>query len=250
MDFKELLADNVALLQRLQELGPSHQANHPLLTSSRLREIQDPLSWVSCFLGFLATKVDCSETRELAAYGQIIVHLARKHGGKGWLSYDRLFRQQKSAGSEMLWAELNPSLMAATVLGNGGEQGRVCSLCMASDHSASECALALAEHNAKPQTPIRPTAATSKSYRPQRNHPYPYNYNSNTGTRPPAYGDRDEPCRRFNRGFCNIFPCKFEHCCNACNRGPHPAIECPTRGSANRARQHPMAETPASTRSQ
>ena len=55
--------------------------------------VQDPLSWVSCSLAFVAAKVDSKETREMAVYGQITIHLARKHGGKGWLSYDHLFHQ-------------------------------------------------------------------------------------------------------------------------------------------------------------
>ena len=131
VDFKELLIDNITLLQRLQELGPT-QANHPLLTGSKLREISDPLSWVSCFLAFMAAKTESKEVRDLAAYGQIVLHLAGKHGGKGWMAYDKLFRQQQSAGATMPWVELNPS---ATVLGNSGEQGRICTLCMASEYS-------------------------------------------------------------------------------------------------------------------
>uniref|UniRef100_A0A1X7VXP8 Uncharacterized protein n=1 Tax=Amphimedon queenslandica TaxID=400682 RepID=A0A1X7VXP8_AMPQE len=37
---------------------------------------------------------------ELAAYGQIVMNLTQRHGGRGWLSYDRLFRQQAAAGSD------------------------------------------------------------------------------------------------------------------------------------------------------
>ena len=223
VDFKELLVDNVTLLQRLGELGPS-QMSHPLIVNSKLREIQDPLSWVSCFLAFMATRCQDQEMRELAAYGQIVLHLARKHGGKGWLSYDKLFRQQKAAGASMSWAELNPSLMAATVLGNSGEPGRVCSLCMASDHVSHECALASMEAQSKPPTPRQ----TTRAYSRPRSHPYSFRA-------PP--GTPEEPCRKFNRGFCNLINCKFEHCCSACPaRGPHPAIECPVK-NGSRPRQ-------------
>ena len=83
-----------------------------------MREIQDPLSWVSCFLAFMATKVDNKETQSLAAYGMLVIHLARKHGGRGWLAYDSMFRQQKAAGAPFKWEDLNPSLMAATVIGS------------------------------------------------------------------------------------------------------------------------------------
>ena len=219
--------DNIALLQRLQELGPL-QASHPLLTGSKLREVNDPLSWVSCFLAFMATKTEAKEVRELAAYGQMVLHLAGKHGGKGWMAYDKLFRQQQAAGAAMPWAELNPSLMAATVLGNDGEQGQVCSLCMASDHSTVECALASVEAAGTKPGITRQANTGRSSSRPRSQHPYGnYSPRLNSGYPYPA----DEPCRRFNRGTCNMAPCKFEHCCNYCPaRGPHPATHCPQKG--------------------
>ena len=52
VDFKEFLADNVLLLQRLQDLGqvgailPS--AQH-FSNGSCLREVSDPLTWAACF---------------------------------------------------------------------------------------------------------------------------------------------------------------------------------------------------------
>ena len=45
--------------------------------------------------------------------------MARKHGGSGWKNYDYLFRQQLAAGSNTVWSEVNPSLMASTALGMG-----------------------------------------------------------------------------------------------------------------------------------
>lgn len=82
-----------------------------------MRDIQDPLTWVSCFFAYMAAKVDNHDCRALAAYGMLVNHLARKHGGRGWLAYDTLFRQQQAAGAALKWEELNPSLMAATVFG-------------------------------------------------------------------------------------------------------------------------------------
>ena len=55
--------------------------------------------WVACFLAFVAAKVDNKETRELIAYGQIILLLARKHGGLGWTIYDNQLRQMVAAGA-------------------------------------------------------------------------------------------------------------------------------------------------------
>ena len=87
----------------------------PLVNGSRLCEISDPLSWASCFLAFMAARVDHQETRELAAYGSIVLQLARKHAGGGWLAYDRQYRQHQAAGANLSWTDISPSLMAATV---------------------------------------------------------------------------------------------------------------------------------------
>ena len=199
------------------------QAGQSLMVSSRLWEVQDPLSWVSCFLAFVGAKVDSKETRELAAYGQIIIHLARKHGGKGWLSYDRLFRQQVAAGSPIPWAELNPSLMAATVLGSmgPGEPGRVCNLCLASDHISTECALSSLEP-VKPQQLVRHSGSSRVTYTWDFSRPRPYP----SPRVQSATSAEDNICRRFNRGVCTIYPCKFDHLCNVCFRNGHCALDC------------------------
>lgn len=79
-----------------------------------------------------------AETRELAAYGQI-VNQARTHSGEGWLLYDMQFHQQWVARALMPWAKLNPSRMAATVLSTPGSSHRVsCSICLAIDHPKEE----------------------------------------------------------------------------------------------------------------
>ncbi len=133
--FKEVLADNIAFLRKLQEVSVTSLHHTP---ATRMRDIQDPLSWVSCFFAFMAAKVDNNDCRSLAAYGMLII---RKHGGMGWLAYDSLFRQQQAAWAGHKWEELNPSLMATTVLGVQSEPCGACSLCLASDHVSTECAL-------------------------------------------------------------------------------------------------------------
>ena len=113
VDFKDLLPDNVALRQRVVDteiLGSSNQ-------NLRLREVGDVETWL---LAFVAAKVESPETRELMAYGQIILILARKHGGMGWKTYDTHFRQLMGAGHTLPWTKLNPSMMAADVLQSGG----------------------------------------------------------------------------------------------------------------------------------
>ncbi len=87
-----------------------------------MREITDPLSWVFCYLSFVAAKTTDQEARDPLAYGQIIIELAR------WLTYDSLIRQQLNAGSSIKWNELNSSLMAATVLSeHQAKVGKLCS---------------------------------------------------------------------------------------------------------------------------
>lgn len=133
VDFRDLLTDNVALKQRVVDGG--------LLSSSslRLREISDRETWLHCFLAFVAAKVECQETRDLMAYGQIILMLARKHGGLGWRAYDTHFRQLRGAGHSLPWTELNPSMLAANVLQAAGQ---FCSLCQSHDNRREDCALA------------------------------------------------------------------------------------------------------------
>ena len=227
LELKELLPDNVALRKKLDEvnIGGNPQVC-ALPSSSRLRDISDPLSWVFCYLSFMAVKTPNQETRDLIAYAQIIIELARKHPGLGWYTYDNLFRQQLNAGAGVKWNEVNPSLMAATVLASRGSEGsRICPHCMASDHSANECALTSLE----PARPLPQSQYFSRYVenlgRPRRQGqvgPYPK----------PSVGMSSEPCRRFNRGACLIKPCKYEHWCNHCFRGPHSAVECPRKAES------------------
>ena len=71
VEMKELMPDNSALMLQLAELGP----NQPV-SSGKLREIDDPLTWVFYFLLFWPSVSD-RRARELAAYGQVIVRLAQ-----------------------------------------------------------------------------------------------------------------------------------------------------------------------------
>ena len=59
---------------------------------------------------------DSESTRNMAAYAQIIIQMARKHSKEGWLAYDQQFRQQRAAGAELPWNDIYSSFMAATIL--------------------------------------------------------------------------------------------------------------------------------------
>ena len=147
------------LKQRLQELGiPAPYCNTPG-SSSRLREVQDLLTWVRCFLLYLVAWVNHQHTRELAAYAVTIIDLARAHGGQGWRLYDTQFRQQKGL---FPWSEINSSIVANTISLMGSSQGQACELCFTLGHTKHECALYSMELQKKPHqdrlTSYKPTA--------------------------------------------------------------------------------------------
>ena len=221
VEFKEFLADNILLLQRLQELGHATSPAQLPPSGSRMREISDPLSWSACFLAFMAAKVDHKETRDLAAYGMLILHLARKHTGSGWLVYDRQFRQHQAAGANLPWADISPSLMAATVLSQAGSgPGRSCSLCLAADHAREDCALAPLESHSthSPHSAVRP------------------NHSSRQSRRLALYSSSDNICRRFNRGYCGSSNCRYDHVCSGCFKQGHPESQCSESKAKARAR--------------
>ena len=76
-------------------------------------EVTYILTWISCFLSFVAARSEDPATKVLMAYGLIVLH---KHGSRGWLLYDTAFHQQMAAGSLLVWTDLNTSMMAFTVL--------------------------------------------------------------------------------------------------------------------------------------
>ena len=198
--------------------------NHASLGSSRLREIADPLTWASCFLAFMATSLEEQDARDLAAYGMIVLQLARKHGGSRWLLYDRQFRQHKAAGAAFPWADINPSLMDATVLGQAGDgSGRSFPLCLSSDHFKEDCALL-------PLEQPRPRPPAIHTFLPA----------GRTARRPTPYQASDSNvCRRFNRGYCSSLSCRFEHTCLSCSKPGHGEVHCPdgrTKSGVSRAK--------------
>ena len=173
-------------------------------------------------MSFVAAKTDHPETRELMAYGKIIISLAQGHGGLGWAMYDSLFRQQVAAGAEPAQTQLNASLMAATVLSASNEPHlRPCLRYQATDHSSHECALASID-NTLPSSRPPLVNRSSATFRP--------------------YQQQEEACRRFNRGSCSAASCKYEHRCASCQNLDHGSHECPRRASKSLENAPPSAK--------
>ena len=136
VDLRELMPDNAALSKMLSEVG----AVSVVQAGSKVREIKDPLTWAFYFLALLAMSVEDPKAKEMAAYAQLIIHLSQRHGGRGWLAYDRLFRQQATTGCSHPWNQLAPSLLATTIM-TPGPTRRSCELCNGADHTTTQCAL-------------------------------------------------------------------------------------------------------------
>ena len=110
---KELLTNNMALHSQLEDLPAQASA---ITRPHQLWEIDSPLSWVFCFLAYVAVCTGDQETRDMLSYARLVIQEAQCHGGGGWVEYDKWFRQQQAAlVVPYPWNELNASLHAATV---------------------------------------------------------------------------------------------------------------------------------------
>ena len=96
VEMRDLLADNVALHDQLEDLhGSAPLAATPLPFRPRLREIPSLHSWMYCFAAYVAVRSGDPVTRELLAYSHLIIREALRHGGNGWQEYDRSFRRHR-----------------------------------------------------------------------------------------------------------------------------------------------------------
>uniref|UniRef100_A0A1X7U1S3 C3H1-type domain-containing protein n=1 Tax=Amphimedon queenslandica TaxID=400682 RepID=A0A1X7U1S3_AMPQE len=206
VEMREFLADNVKLLDSL-EATPGGNAGRP-----RVREVSSPLTWIHCFMAYAAIRCKDPFTRDMLAYARLILGEAMRHGGSGWLEYDRAARQQRAIDPTKPWNVLDPGLHSALVLSRGSAASvKRCSLCHGADHTASQCALASLEH-----TPSQPWTT------PRR---------------------QSLVCVSWNRGTCS-FPgtCSYRHVCSSCF-GNHKVRDCtytrsvPASGQG-RKRQH------------
>ena len=126
VEMKELLSDNIALLQQLDVFqGQCAMPVLPGALKSRLREVATLPSWLYSYLAYMADPT----TRDRLAYGRLLLREAQRHGGAGWLDYDRVFRQQAALDATLPWNSIHLAIQAATLTSRTAQPGLFCTLC-------------------------------------------------------------------------------------------------------------------------
>ena len=183
------------------------------------------IAWSACFNTFAAimARKHPAKSRELLAYHSTILVEALRFGCRGWMSYDRMFREhiEKEQGSN--WSLLHSMFYSLSFLSQHVEAS-TCPKCMGSDHSKSECALAALE----PQQDLAHSRQTENARQPGparkrfRRDPTPQPGTSSSGT-----SAAKSICFSFNEGQCfrHPKPCDREHKCIHCG-GDNWMVDC------------------------
>ena len=136
VDMRALLTDNVSLIQQLDTFGGNHAfPSLPGMLRPRLREVTSLPSWIYCFLAYIAIRANDQGVRDMLAYAHLMVREAQRHGGSGWLDYNRVFRQQAALDPSLRWNTLHPGIQAA--IGRTAGSTLLCSICREPDHTAA-----------------------------------------------------------------------------------------------------------------
>ena len=151
IEMRELLPDDIALLERLAALPNTSALSHGQRHTPQ-REVSSLLTWVCAFTTDIAIMAEMRPDliKSRLAYMCNIVREASRFGGDGWKTYDYVFRSQAAVDPSMDWAELNPSMLMAFMAARPTSNTKpLCHLCQEADHSANSCALA-------PLAPLHP----------------------------------------------------------------------------------------------
>ena len=244
VEMRDLLSDNIALHDQLEAVhGPFLAASTPGSSRPRLREVPSLISWVFCFIAYMAVRTQDLATRDQLAYCRLIIREALRHGGMGWLDYDRSFRSQAAIDRSMRWNVLLPDLQASTVLGQRTGGGVFCNMCRGVDHSSASCALSFM------QQPLALPSACSTALIPAPSFTSRWwVQQSNNWTRSTRPGT--PICFSWNMGTC-VYPgtCSYRHVCATCQRR-HQARDCPeTPEESQYKRTRRAGSTPTSSAS-
>ena len=205
VDMRDLLTDNVSLIQQLNTFGGNHTfPSLPGMLRPRLRVVTSLPSWIYCFLTYIAIRANDQGVRDMLAYAHLMVREAQRYGGSGWLDYDRVFCQQAALDPSLRWNTLHPGIQAATLVGHTAGSS---SIYREPDHTAGQCALSY----------LQPPTGTSNASGPSVWPP---------GPRAPLTAPMTNICVSWNKWHCT-FPgtCRFRHACATCQQ-PHMARDC------------------------
>ena len=156
IEMRDLLGDNTVVGRHVEDICSSMGASL-VQVSPRVREVTSMNSWLVCFLTFLVVGTSDTVTRERLAYAVLIIRESLRHGGMGWLEYDRLFCQQAALNPNLPWNCMDPGLQASTTLAQRTPTGGLfCTLCQDCDHVAPQCALAQLQ-----QQVVRPSSVST-----------------------------------------------------------------------------------------
>lgn len=213
VDMRELLSDNIRLMDRLDNLPASTlQA-----AGNRQREVPNIQSWVCAFCTYIAIVAEAhpGRVRDLLAYMQNLVRDATRYGGDGWRTYDYIFRSQAAADLSRSWAVPDTALVLAYMVRPGSAPGPpACSHCFDDDHSSQSCALA---PFSTPVPTCLPVTAPPPSSAPK----------------PQQKPTSQNICISWNQGACAMpGTCRYRHVCASCPHvggwgEKHMAKDCP-----------------------
>lgn len=222
VEMRELLPDNLTIAEDALSRPPDQRPKQ--------REVSSILSWVSAFATYIAVTAEAHPDRvkDMLAYLRIIVKEAARSNNKGWLNYDRIFRQNAVSDPTLSWARLDSSLHSSYCIGGPSEALRVaCPHCNEFDHSAEECALSQTCFSGV-KVPSSSYQQPSMSYSSGFNSHHSSGHNRFSSSRPPKKGipRNKKICLSWNGGKC-ILPgsCEYSHICATCYEA-HRARDC------------------------
>ena len=127
--------------RRAAQAGEGGQQSQAINRGSKW-EVPNMLSWLHCFSLYAAIVCEAhpEKVKEMWAYQAMMISEAHRCGGRGWLLYDSVFRQQLVSLESANFGRLNQALYATTFLAYGG-RGQFCPSCMLLDHGQDDCAL-------------------------------------------------------------------------------------------------------------
>lgn len=217
----ELLPDNLELARRATETQRSALCSGKTPKKRELTEDwKGLLAWSVSFTTYVAVivKEHPQKCQQLLAYHATILIEALCFGCKGWLSYDRMFREHIEKDPSASWSMLHPMFYSLSFLSQRVE-ALTCPRCMAPDHVKSDCALASLE--SAQEQPRSRQADSGRQPGPNRKR------FRRDGTPTSQAPPKTSYCFSFNEGQCfrHPKPCDREHKCIRCGK-EHRMVDC------------------------